>query len=324
MPINKKSRTDLLSKEIDLAELEWWNENAKLISKVWEMDPKISWIIRKHYLLSAKDFFLENRKNARILEIGCGSGWVGQFIAGGNIHIIGTDFSKEQIALAQKNAEQKNLQNHCDYIVLNSDTFPENIGEIDGVLIHCILHHLDNNEIKVFFDKLKSHVKPGTKIYIYEPAFYHRESNDVPRLDLITKSLMFFSNIIEFTIVVFSEKLRIIDTKTNNEYLLLLKNAENKGYYLSPKEIPLEINNFRIFLSQNFLIKRESWKTIYLIGWAYPINIIKMKFLRNLFAVTLLPFLSFTDNRLSKKTQYLSKEMVEPKYGFYVWECVMK
>ncbi|MGA9620538.1 hypothetical protein, partial [Methanoregula sp.] len=95
-------------------------------------------------------------------------------------------------------------------------------------------------------------------------------------------------------------------------------------YYLSPKEIPLEINNFRIFLSQNFLIKRESWKTIYLIGWAYPINIIKMKFLRNLFAVTLLPFLSFTDNRLSKKTQYLSKEMVEPKYGFYVWECVMK
>jgi hypothetical protein len=47
--------------------------------------------------------------DAHVVELGCGSGWVGQSICGPELRITGTDFSASQIALARENAARKRL-----------------------------------------------------------------------------------------------------------------------------------------------------------------------------------------------------------------------
>ena len=80
----KKKRDFICKKNIEQLEYQWWNDNAGIIAKVWEMHDDISWTVRKYYIRRATEFFWGSEKNVTILELGCGSGWVGQLLAGPN------------------------------------------------------------------------------------------------------------------------------------------------------------------------------------------------------------------------------------------------
>ena len=172
----KKERSLHTSEELDKLELDWWNRNAEIVSKAWEMHDDVSRTVRKVYLEKARKFFQSDKKKMTILELGCGSGWVGQFIANSNLHIIGTDFSENQIQLAIKNAKKKGLEEYCKYQLtdvfdcINKDS--EFFQHIDGVMIHGFLHHLNGQEIETIFYNIKKYLKQGTRLWIYEPAFY--------------------------------------------------------------------------------------------------------------------------------------------------------
>ena len=66
MPTKKRTRRTPVGKEIDDLELDWWNKNADIISKVWEMDSVISWDVRKEYLLRAKSFFQKDNNEVTV------------------------------------------------------------------------------------------------------------------------------------------------------------------------------------------------------------------------------------------------------------------
>ncbi len=324
MPTKKRTRRTPVGKEIDDLELDWWNKNADIISKVWEMDSVISWDVRKEYLLRAKSFFQKDNNEVTILEVGCGSGWVGQSIVSDDFHLIGTDFSQEQIFLANENAKRKQLQNYCQYILLRSDVFPKDTTQINGILIHCLLHHLTNEEIKDFFRELKLKIKPGSKIFIYEPAFFDFGSNSPRELDAKSFTLLNLSNFIDKCLIFVSNILRIVDVKTKNEFDNLLQKAEENGWCLSPKEVPLNITEFSAILQENCIIDKSYWKTLYSIGWGSTINNIKNKFLRRLLGAIFIPIYVYTDKCLSMNPNYLKNEFVEPKYAFHIWECFLK
>ena len=110
--------------------------------------------------------------SAHVVELGCGSGWVGQSICGRELRITGTDFSASQIALARENAARKRLDAFTHYQVATSGVWPSLDRAGTGILIHAFLHHLDGAELDAFFDMLHRNVPPGTQIWIYEPAFY--------------------------------------------------------------------------------------------------------------------------------------------------------
>jgi 2-polyprenyl-3-methyl-5-hydroxy-6-metoxy-1,4-benzoquinol methylase len=313
-----------VDKEIDDLELDWWNKNAEIISKVWEMDPAISWDIRKEYLLRAKSFFQKGSRKVTILEIGCGSGWVGQSIVNDDFRLIGTDFSQEQIYLANENARRKNLENYCQYILLRSDVFPNATTQINGVLIHCLLHHLTNKEIKEFFEGLKLKIKSGSKIFIYEPAFFEFASNSSKKLDTKSFILLNISKFMDKCLIFLSHILRIGDQKTKNEFDNLLHQAEEKGWCLSPKEVPLNITEFKAILQEYCIIDKSYWKTLYSIGWGSTINNINNTFLRRLLGEIFIPIYVYTDKCISKNSGYLRNEFVEPKYAFHIWECFLK
>jgi hypothetical protein len=68
----KIEREYIAGQDLNNLELHWWNENAQIVSKVWEMQNDISWTARKHYLNNAKSYFKQGNKPVTILELGCG------------------------------------------------------------------------------------------------------------------------------------------------------------------------------------------------------------------------------------------------------------
>ncbi len=307
--------------ELDSLELNWWNSNAEIVSKVWEMHEELSNSIRKNYLKKAKSFLSNDTKCARALELGCGSGWVGQSIAGPRLNIIGIDFSENQIKLATANAKRRGLDDYCQYQV--SSSFSRYRDGIDGVLIHCFLHHLNEMEIEEILNALSS-LRKGTRIWIYEPAFYskqrHSNMESLSRSTRICRDVSL--SILTFLTRIYS-RFDLIDKTTYEEFLELCRQADKNGWYLSPKEIPFDVDEFSSHLKKHFYIKNHYWGNIYIIGWTFESNLLKSKIFRNIIAGTIIPFFSFTDNRLSMEETFLEEAMVAPVYGFHIWECIL-
>jgi 2-polyprenyl-3-methyl-5-hydroxy-6-metoxy-1,4-benzoquinol methylase len=319
----KTKRDYNTDQELNYIEHKWWNENAVIVSKVWEMHPEISLTVRKNYLKSAKDFFLKDAHNTVVLELGCGSGWVGQFIAGPDLKIIGTDFSESQIHLAISSAKSKGLENYCDYIVSNSVDMDEMFLKVDGVLIHAFMHHLDGKEIDELLTSLKAKMRKGAKIWIYEPTFYLSTPLKNNKASLLT---MFCLNITNRTLSILDkiyDKFNLVDTEIVDEFKSLTESAAKKGWYLSPKEIPFDVDEFSKHLAKYFEVKKNNWATIYSIGWVFKTNLLKNDIVRKILNKTVLPFVCYTDKKLINEIGFLQQRLTPPSYAFHVWYCVI-
>ena len=320
MKTRRNYRTD---QELNFIEHEWWNENAVIVSRVWEMHPEISLSVRRHYLRSAKEFFLEDADKVVVLELGCGSGWVGQFMAGANLKIIGTDFSEVQIQLARSNSKAKGLEKYCEYFVGDAAGMDDILSKVDGVLIHAFMHHLDGREIDELLAMLKTKMRKGAKLWLYEPAFYLSEPIDNGKPSLLTTLCL---NIANGTLSIFDKfykKFNLIDKMAFDEFASLTESAAKKGWYLSPKEIPFDVADFSIHLAKHFEVRKKHWATIYAVGWVFCTNLLQNDTLRRLINRTVLPFACYTDNKLTSETGLLQQRLTPPNYAFHVWYCVV-
>lgn len=321
----KLDRDYIAENELNFLEHKWWNNNAQIISQVWEMHRAISWSARKRYLVKAKEFFRNKKKQVTVLELGCGTGWVGQFIAGKDLKIIGIDFSESQIKLAKKKAYINNQKEYCDYIISGSiEDWSEQLQKVDGVLIHSFIHHLDGKEIEALICNLKDNLKKGSRIWIYEPAFYSSGTINGFSLGIGSKFCLKFSSKILAILQKLYAKYNLIDGSTKESFKKLTNEANNQGWYLSPKEIPFDVESFSKQLSKYFQINNEYWATIYLIGWIFETNLLINKNLRNFIKKTIIPFISYTDYKLSKEKEFIRQKIIAPNYAFHVWECVKK
>jgi ubiquinone/menaquinone biosynthesis C-methylase UbiE len=219
---------------LDLAEMEWWNANATTIEKIWAQNIHFQKIVRLPYLKKMRAFLLKNAKNgkATVLEVGCGSGWVGRLIADEQLHIIGTDFSREQLDIAEKNAKASGKQKYCKYDLADASNFDGR--NIDGVLIHALLHHLTVKELETFFKQL-SKLASGTKVFIYEPVFFRKREQQPSLYDKVLNRMIYS---------VRQYSLRMAKKYGAGDHALIKAMddinaaAEQNGWYISPKEIP--------------------------------------------------------------------------------------
>ncbi|MBX9782840.1 MAG: class I SAM-dependent methyltransferase [Chitinophagaceae bacterium] len=278
--------------------MDWWDTNAGAIEKIWAMSFELQKIIRLPYLKEMKKFFTDNSEKAsvKILEIGCGTGWVCRMIADENFHVLGTDFSKGQLAIAISEAKIYNKEKYCTYELADASSFPT---DIDGVVIHALLHHLSSQELVFFFEKLKK-IPKTTKVFIYEPVFVQKTGAMPSLTDKLLHKII--TGLKSFCLNLANRK----GIKDENLVITMNKiyeDAKNNGWYISPKEVPFyeaELNNY---LENDYTVRKRYIvnKTDFDIAQSLVINkIYKPGFL---FSNVLIPFASWLD-KLSFKGNY--------------------
>ena len=307
---------------LNALEHDWWNENAPVIARVWEMEPEVSRAVRGAYLERARAFFLQGRERATVLELGCGSGWVGQSIAGPRIRVIGSDFSESQVAQARERAARNRLAEFCSYHVATSAHWPGEAREADCALIHAFLHHLDEEEIDGVLRDLRTRLRPGARIFFYEPAFWDGEGD--------SKSLAGspFAPLLRLTVQACVSALRIgarlldlRDQEVAERFERLMQRAAENGWYLSPKEIPFGYRAFSERLGRDFVVRDARWITIYLVGWALECNLLRAPAARRFLCATLVPLAAWCDRMLAAQPRYLASVLQPPSHAFAAWEC---
>jgi len=221
------------TKEIDELEKEWWNANAVTIEKIWAQSFRLQKLVRVPYLEKMKRFFLDstNKRPLKILEIGCGSGWVCRLVADKDFNIIGTDFSDAQIALAKEMAVLQGKEEFCVYEVADASAFEK---DVDGVVIHALLHHLSAKELQVFFKQF-SEIKKGTRVFMYEPVFLDKQPGKASFFDRAINKVI---HEVKMFAINKAKKSGQEDVELNKKIEKIFNDAQEKGWYISPKEVP--------------------------------------------------------------------------------------
>jgi len=162
----KKIETEIFKNGIP-----WWVDlrRAKLTGKniFWRNDPEKERIIRgeeKELLIS-----LATQSGKRILDLGCGSGWLSLELGRRRLEVVGVDMSKDRLAIARRflkeNPYKKNF-GKVKYVAgdLNKINFPKN--SFDVIVTWDTLHHFPNfDEILI---KGKQWLVPGGTFIVFD------------------------------------------------------------------------------------------------------------------------------------------------------------
>lgn len=126
---------------------------------------------------------------ARILDLGCGTGWTSVFLAKTGYEIIGQDISPEAITQANIIKEKEKL-NNLNFVLGDFEEMDYH-SEFDGVVFFSSLHHSVNekNAIVAAYKALK----PGGVCITSEPGIRHSQSSEaieaVKKYNVIEKNM---------------------------------------------------------------------------------------------------------------------------------------
>ncbi len=326
MNIHRK-RNIIADEETNQLESKWWDENAQVIEAIWTLPEIIRLAVRGHYLKKAKSFFLcgsEKTEPLKVIEIGCGSGWVGRMIAEPNIiNIVGLDLSEQQIQIANQEAIKADLSRTCQYYCQNlADFVVSENSNYNSVLIHAILHHLSWQEIHCIFKQVKV-LGSGTKIFIYEPVYlskHYRNKSFLWRTLRKTIKVLFgfpyslgklFACRFEGS---YNENLA---KKLN----CITEEASKNNWVLSPKEIVFEESDLLELLENYCEIKDRYLCNYNSIRVGQIAAMYKSKELHQQFSQIVLPLSRHIDNFLFA-SGLLS--CINNDYVFMGYECILK
>lgn len=111
---------------------------------------------------------------ARILDAGCGTGWLSRFLARAGYSVLGTDCSSEAIELA-KSYEHFAQEGDLSFQVedFEKSGFSE---EFDAIIFYAALHHTQNLEASL--GCAYKALKPGGILLAIEPGSGHGDHAD--------------------------------------------------------------------------------------------------------------------------------------------------
>ena len=113
--------------------------------------------------------YIQPRKGARILEIGCGPGTIVRYLP--QPEYLGFDLSSRYIDLAKKRFPQ--AQFVCERV---SHFSLEKHQSFDAVLALGIIHHLDDAEARQLFQIAHDALKPGGKLVTADGVWTNDQS----------------------------------------------------------------------------------------------------------------------------------------------------
>lgn len=154
----------------------------KEVNFIWD-DPKIEMILRK----KERDTIIEQaskHKGGRILEIGCGVGWLSLELARAGMNVIGIDLSSTKIAVARdyynRIKKEEKFSGSIEYIVdsIHNVDFPA--SSFDAIVAWDSLHHIP--DIPRLIKKIELWLKDNGDFMVCE----HMGSNFLNRFIVIT------------------------------------------------------------------------------------------------------------------------------------------
>ena len=91
-----------------LSEEEWWELFSNIATIQWEITPRLNNIVRRAYLDEMQTYLFY--PGGCLLDVGCGSGWVGIEIAKMGMSLTGVDTSFKQLRKAMEKAQLAGLR----------------------------------------------------------------------------------------------------------------------------------------------------------------------------------------------------------------------
>lgn len=102
---------------------------------------------------------LARKAPARILDLGCGSGWLSVLLARNAFDVTGVDVAAQAINLARDWAQQESLA--IDFQVKDLANLDFQPDSFDACVANSIFEHFPLEMTKVIFQQLKSILAPG-------------------------------------------------------------------------------------------------------------------------------------------------------------------
>ena len=150
------------------SELRWWDRFADVMATQWNLTPRMNRAVRADYERDYQDFLW--KPGGTLLDVGCGTGVRTHSLARRGMEVDGIDFSARQLALARSLADQEGVPGmHFFQRDLVRDDWSGRQRQYDSVFINALLHHLTYEELDLVFQRLRACVKPGGRLYLYEP-----------------------------------------------------------------------------------------------------------------------------------------------------------
>lgn len=124
------------------------------------------WVRDEKNPTGLKEFVNElkkHKKQAKILDIGCGEGWIARKLAKEDFFVTGVDSSKTAIKKAkEKNKGEKNPK----FIIGNALDFPFPDNSFDAVIDRGLLHHIPEKNWHSYKKGIKRVLKNGGLYYL--------------------------------------------------------------------------------------------------------------------------------------------------------------
>lgn len=132
--------------------LEFWQRAWNMVKAPYTQLPDLDYIPKIPATLEAK-------KSGRVLDLGCGSGWLSVFLARHGFDVVGVDVAEHAIELSKTWAKDEDLK--IDFLCqdITSLSFPEN--HFGSVVANSIFEHLTFDLAKKTLASLKSVLEPG-------------------------------------------------------------------------------------------------------------------------------------------------------------------
>lgn len=114
------------------------------------------------------------RPPARVLECGCGTGWLSYFLAKRGYDVTGQDVSEEALALARENPTFTDMRGKIEFICSDFEGLKMQ-SVYDAVVFYGSLHHATDElaAIRCAYETLK----PGGMFISFEPGVGHEKAS---------------------------------------------------------------------------------------------------------------------------------------------------
>ena len=131
--------------------LNFWNEAWGRVSKPHKELPKLPYI----HEVTRK---LKKFQVKRVLDLGCGSGWLSIFMSKYGFDVTGIDTSAPAIDLAKRWAEEDNAK----VTFLSADILkpPFEDSSFDAIVCNSVLEHFRLDQAKTIFEKIYKMLSP--------------------------------------------------------------------------------------------------------------------------------------------------------------------
>jgi len=257
-PFTRAHRIQVSTPELDATELRWWNANSGLIEQIWGLPDEICRLTREHYLLDVRNLLLKHCKQtpARVLELACGTGWAGRLLSDERLHVVGLDFSEEQVRTAEEKAKASGKK-FCSYIQRDVNELSSLLKNMpfDALFIHCGIHHLSVKELRDLTRSL-AQIERGTPVVLVEPM-YHDKFNPLGRL------LQCGLEVVYRTFSHFVMRPQPSDPAIEGPTNAMFAEADANGWFLSPKEMPFSRDEITGLFEEEFEILDMAPVTLY-------------------------------------------------------------